>query len=301
MLKLSETSTLLSSTSSELTGIKDVMIVLNNYNMPTNLIVGDLSPTSYTGPTTLNNSTLIPSNVRFIQIEMVGGGGGGGNGYKTNIPNNCGGGGGGGAYIKFNIDTSSINVTNPKSIECTIGVGGGISDGDEKINGSDTTISIYNMNNDSDNPSIVLTASGGKGGGVGSKPYGGNGGNGGIATISGSDSTIIKDEILIVNGGCGSNSFTTIGGTAYGAGGNGGDSFFGGGGCGSSLQAGNYYIPWGNDGIKQSTGVPLIAWGAGGGGGSNWNINKKALNVNGMQYGQPGQSGVIIISYSTYY
>lgn len=222
---------------------------------------------------------IIPPNVRFVQIEMVGGGGGGG-GSSTYYQGNWGG-GGAGAYIRFNIDM--INVT---SLTCSVGRGG-----ESNMSGDPTIITI--------NDNIIMTAGGGNPGISGTQKYDtpitigaistgmntpsttygmipGYGGVGGKYTISSNmDSSIITDEPLCVYGGSGENSTQDTPGVVGGVGGTGGCSYFGGGSTGIGLDKN----------INNNNNI-YPCYGAGGGGGAY------------TMTGKAGNDGVIIVSYS---
>lgn len=228
--------------------------------------------------------TTLPA-VGSLQIEMVGGGGCGGgdkNIYDYKFHGGCGGGGAGG-YIKFNLDTSFIDMTKKTNFLYAIGHGG-----TKQYNGSNTIIKITTK----DNTVIVFKAGGGSGGNVGKsgdtvpeKLVSGTGGDGGRSIVKNPPGTKIIQYIgnpLIIPGGCGGNgtphttSTSDISGEVAKlgvhldfSGGVGGASFFGGGG--STL-----------------TTPGQIPYGAGGAGAGNRTTKSP---------GQPGQSGIIIITY----
>lgn len=139
-----------------------------------------------------------PANVKYIQVELVGGGGAGGsNGINAN---EGGQGGGAGAYIR-----SIIDVTATASINFTVGAGGvGIANNPGN-NGGATIFSA----------STVLTAGGGVGGQVGNI----------LAPNSNNGGTPTNGNVQIFGGAGGIQSSNT---TAP-AGGHGGASYFGGG------------------------------------------------------------------------
>jgi hypothetical protein len=221
--------------------------------------------------------SIIPSDVRFCQIEMVGGGGGGAY-TKLNLSdqqNTFGGGGGGGAggYVKFNLD-----MRNVTSMSCLIGKGGSISstyNNSEDIwkfnvetnkteraiktdmNGGSTDIKI----ND-----ITITANGGSYGTRGNYGYDNNtysgmisgyGGLGGTYEIKNIiNNTIITDPPLCIYGANGENGKYAVPYEASPSSGNGGSSYFGGRNLDSTI---NYGAGGSNGGIGYQ-GVIIISY-----------------------------------------
>jgi hypothetical protein len=144
----------------------------------------------------------VPSNLKYIIVEMVGGGGGGGGTTNTW---QASGGGGAGAYCRKIYSAAEIGSSSKTVVAGRGGAAGAATGGDGGVGGTSTF-------------GGTATTTGGAGG-LGATT-GGNGGEGGEA--SGCD--------INANGGEGTSGFTT-GATAIITG-SGGASFFGGGAFG---------------------------------------------------------------------
>jgi hypothetical protein len=233
----------------------------------------------------------VPSGVKKIQVEMVGGGGAGAT-VKPQPPNTYmsgGGGGGGGGYIR------AILSVNPND-ELDISVGeGGKSDYQVSNNsgtnlaGKDGTDTIIKYKT-----TTTITAKGGKGAPASFAPtiYSA-GGLGGGSTISPSN-----DSALTVWGGDGhpgligkTKASTDINNTIdyWTAGGNGGSSYFGGGGRGGTVMTGGTVTEVLNSNEVYKKNSLEIPYGAGGGGGAQGPIQ--------FMGGASGADGVVIITY----
>lgn len=188
---------------------------------------------------TTSGSYVVPASVTGIGITGWGGGGGGGGGARAAGAGS--GAGGGGAQPQYIF----VNVTAGETLTITIGAAGtggaltASSPGGNGTNGGSTTVS-------GSTSGLLATFIGGIGGG------------GGTSAVAGvADTTIIKNGIILVHGGDGSNSGASAaiagqasifaaGGTpgvGSGGGGGGGGAGYGAGGLGGgSTVSGNAQV-----------------------------------------------------------
>jgi hypothetical protein len=205
------------------------------------------SPTVYTIAGTY--SYVVPLGITSVNASVTGGGGGGGGGgYGTGGEQSGSGGGGGSGYTTTG---SSIAVTPGETLTVVVGVGGLAGD------------SHY------------------------SRSAIGNGGNGGVSTLSRGMSTLLT--AAAGNGGTGGYENTTVpGGTGYNNGGNGlgavGTVRAGGNGGASTLAAGGVGI------ASASTPGPDGSQGSGGAGGG------ASDSPDGASNGGFGGSGYVTIT-----
>jgi hypothetical protein len=295
------------------THIKNVMIIVsqNSYICFTqNSNIKDLNP------------IIIPKEVQYIQVEMVGGGGGGAgsgselNNMYNNIYDGGGGGGGAGGYIKFILNINEINMYNTDFTSFIIGINGKINKERPTLNASGTDYftlnkNAYDIKQDTQmkiytpNIRLGLIAGGGYSGYLGNqtKPIiPGNGGIGGKISIKKINANGIAESVtvedmkssyivktigqpLCIYGGSGGNPFHHYQSNHEFTGGSGGVSFFGGGGT-SNIDP---------------TIKPLkLPWGAGGSGAGVRTNNSQGATLSTIGKGydaQQGQTGIVIISY----
>lgn len=225
---------------------------------------------------TSSQSFLFPSDATpEAEVLAVGGGGGGGDG---NAP---GGGGGAGELI-----TGTITMSPGQSYYITIGTGGDGGGSQDAVGHPGQPTSIG---------SILVAKGGGRGGGYRGAPSSGGSGGGGTGPSNypngagaGSQGTVPSGCISYRNGG-GNYSSSYRGGGGGGAGGP-GSSSNGAGGAGFSSDISGTDVVYARGGLGAqggSTGGALAqGYGSGGGGGGD-----------SSPYGQPGNSGIVIIKY----
>jgi hypothetical protein len=108
-----------------------------------------ISKIMYTDPSTVH-TFVVPKNVKYVHVTMIGGGGAGGVGFAKNMCYYSGGGGGSGAYIL----NRPVSVTPGAILKITVGRG---SDIRHDTQGKNTIIEITHPNKTKD----TIVANGG--------------------------------------------------------------------------------------------------------------------------------------------
>ena len=197
---------------------------------------------------TTDTTISIPSNVDYLNFEMIAGGGSGATAWGI-----LGGAGGGqaGFYLK-----GTLNLSGVTSIVCSVGKGGVASTNESTaVNGlTGGATSILITKNGVDTKITVQGGAGGIPGSVVNPSFAGAGGFNLEQTYTVSGPSLDISPVLSIIGGGGGNGNFAITGTTYSVGGDGASSYFGGGGRGATSTS-----------YKSSKG----AYGSGGGGGSN--------------------------------
>jgi len=210
----------------------------------------------------------IPKGVTTVFILAVGSGGGGGGGFTRASGSAGGGGGGGGTGAISRVIIPKIFLTDSLIVQVPAGGNGGTA-GVAGTSGSATTVWLNNLLNPVTNPNtlsgntILITASGGTGGGAGTISAGGTGGSGGNSTTATSMKFASLGEFtnrIGINAGDG--GFPAAGNVLYG----GGSIPFTAGRGGGGINAATPGLERDGGGITGRGFVPDFAGGTGGNG-----------------------------------